>query len=209
MSVERTAKFWDKLAPRYSAQPVADESSYQKKLEITQTYFNADMAVLEIGCGTGSTAIAHAPYVKHILATDISSNMLEIAQAKADAQQLSNVSFQRSSVDDLRAPGASFDAVLALNILHLLENWDEALGKIYALLKPGGIFVSSTICMGDGLNLLRLILPVCGFLRLIPAVKTISRSQLEQSVVDAGFDIDYQWQPENSKAVFLVAKREG
>jgi len=43
------------------------------------------MQVLEFGRGTGSTAIAHALYVKHIHATDVSSKMFEITQGKADA----------------------------------------------------------------------------------------------------------------------------
>jgi len=42
------------------------------------------MELLEFGCGTGSTAIVHVPYVNHIHAIDIFSNMICIAQAKAD-----------------------------------------------------------------------------------------------------------------------------
>ena len=67
--------FWNKRADKYSKQPVPDEDAYRKKLEKTREYFRPDMDVLEIGCGTGSTAIAHAPYVRHILATDFSSRM--------------------------------------------------------------------------------------------------------------------------------------
>lgn len=63
--MDRSEKFWDKIATRYSKKPVADEAAYQKKLQITQEYFRPDMEVLEIGCGTGSTAITHAPHVKH------------------------------------------------------------------------------------------------------------------------------------------------
>ena len=61
------SKFWNKRADKYSQRPIADESAYQKKLETTRRYFQPDMEILEIGCGTGSTAIAHAPFVKHIL----------------------------------------------------------------------------------------------------------------------------------------------
>lgn len=78
-------EFWEKRADKYSRQPVADEASYQRKLEVTRKYFRPDMEVLEIGCGTGSTAISHAPYVKHIRATDFSSRMIEIAKEKARA----------------------------------------------------------------------------------------------------------------------------
>ena len=87
-------KFWDKIAERYSKKPVADEAAYQKKLEVTRSYFHFEMKVLEFGCGTGSTAIAHAPYVKHILAIDISSKMIEIARAKAAADKVKNVTFK-------------------------------------------------------------------------------------------------------------------
>ena len=74
------ARFWDKRAEKYAQRPVADQAAYEKKLEITRRYFNPDSVVLEIGCGTGSTALAHAPYVGHILATDISPNMIGIAR---------------------------------------------------------------------------------------------------------------------------------
>ena len=73
MKSYRRAKFWDRIAERYARTPVADETSYKKKLQITQDYLRPGMEVLEFGCGTGSTALIHAPYVKHIHAIDISS----------------------------------------------------------------------------------------------------------------------------------------
>jgi cyclopropane fatty-acyl-phospholipid synthase-like methyltransferase len=67
--MDRETAFWNKLADKYSRRPVADEAAYKKKLEVTRKYFEPNMEVLEIGCGTGSTAIAHAPFVRHIRAT--------------------------------------------------------------------------------------------------------------------------------------------
>ena len=88
--MSQSTKFWDNIAERYSKQPIADEATYQKKLQVTREYFQPDMEVLEFGCGTGSTAILHAPYVKHIRAIDFSSKMIEIAQGKAEAQNIEN-----------------------------------------------------------------------------------------------------------------------
>jgi cyclopropane fatty-acyl-phospholipid synthase-like methyltransferase len=68
--MDRETAFWNKLADKYSRRPIADEAAYQKKLDVTRQYFEPDMEVLEIGCGTGTTAIAHAPFVKHIHATE-------------------------------------------------------------------------------------------------------------------------------------------
>ncbi|MCP4319127.1 MAG: methyltransferase domain-containing protein [Hyphomicrobiales bacterium] len=94
------SRFWDKIAERYSRKPVADEDAYQRKLQVTREYLRPDMEVLEFGCGTGSTAIAHAPYVKHIEAIDISSKMIEIAHGKADAGKVENVTFEQATIED-------------------------------------------------------------------------------------------------------------
>ncbi len=132
------------MADRYSKQPIADEAAYQKKLQVTREYFRPDMEVLELGCGTGSTAIKHAPYVKHILAIDISSKMIEIAQGKADVEKVENVTFEQSTIEELSVSDQTLDAVLGLSILHLLDNKEEIIAKVHKMLKPGGIFVTST-----------------------------------------------------------------
>jgi len=61
--MDQSAKFWDKIAERYSKRPIADEAAYEKKLQVTREYFRPDMEVLEFACGTGSTAIEVAPLV--------------------------------------------------------------------------------------------------------------------------------------------------
>ena len=200
-------KFWDKMADGYSKKPVADEESYRKKIEVTREYLRPDMEVLEIGCGTGATAISHAPHVKHIQAIDISSRMIEIAQGKAAASNVNNVTFTRAVVDELSVPDQTFDAVLGLSILHLLENKEDVISRIWKMLKPGGIFVSSTACIGDTLNVFKFIAPIGEFFRLLPPIRVFKRSELEESLKNVGFDIDYQWQPGSGKAVFIVAKK--
>lgn len=206
--MDRPAEFWDKIAEGYAKRPVADEAAYQKKLQVTREYFQPEMEVLEFGCGTGSTAIAHAPYVKHIRAIDISAKMLEIAQGKADAEQVENITFERSTIDEFSAAERSLDAVLGLSILHLLANKEEVIAKVHKMLKPGGIFVSSTACIGDTiLRFLAFIVPIGKLLGLLPLVKAFTRKELERSLTDAGFEIDYQWQSGKGKAVFIVAKK--
>ncbi len=204
---DRSEKFWDRLAERYSKRPIADEAAYQKKLQITREHFRPDSEVLEIGCGTGSTAILHAPHVKHIRAIDISSKMIEIAQGKANAQNIENVTFERSTIDELSVPDRSVDAVLGMSILHLLENKEEVIARVYKMLKPGGVFVTSTACIGDDMKFFKVIAPVGKFLRLMPVVKVFTQQDLADSITDAGFEIDYQWKPSKGAAVFIVAKK--
>ncbi len=202
-----STKFWDKIADKYSKQPIADEASYQKKLKITQEYFKPDMKVLEFGCGTGSTAIIHASHVKHIRAIDISPNMIAIAKKKAEAENIKNITFEQLTIEKLNIEDCTYNAVLGLSILHLLHDKEQVMTKVYSLLKPGGIFVTSTTCLGDTMSWFKLIAPIGKFLGFFPLVKVFTTQHLIDSLTAAGFIIDYQWQPSKDKAIFIVAKK--
>ena len=205
--MNQSSKFWDKIAKRYARKPVADEAAYQQKLQVTRTYLRPDSEVLEFGCGTGSTAISHSPFVRHIRAIDISSKMLEIAQEKADQAGVQNVTFEQLTIEEVDVPDQSLDAVLGLSILHLLENKEEAIAKVHRMLKPGGVFVTSTACIGDTMKFFKLIAPVGKLLGLMPFLDIFTIEELVASLTDVGFEIDHQWQPGRGKAVFIVAKK--
>ncbi len=207
--MSESAKFWDWIAQRYAKRPVADEAAYQKKLQITRKYLRPNMEVLEFGCGTGSTAIAHAPYVKRIQAIDISAKMLVIAREKVAANNITNVSFEQAGIDEFAAPDQTFDAVLGLSILHLLNDKATVIAKIYRMLKPGGVFVSSTACLGGSIPILRAILRIGRFFDLLPLVQFFTAQELEHNLTAAGFQIDHQWQPGKGKAVFIVVRKPG
>ena len=207
VNMSKSAKFWDKIAERYSKRPVADEVSYQKKLKITREYFRPDMEVLEFGCGTGSTAIVHAPYVKHIRAIDISSKMIEIARRKAETAHIENITFEKATIDDLCAHDHTLDAVLGLSILHLLEDKEAVIAKVHKMLKPGGVFVTSTPCLGDTQSYVKWILPIGRLLGIMPPVKIFTMKALEDSLTTSSVKLDCQWQPGKGKAVFIVAKK--
>lgn len=199
-------QFWDKAAARYAKSPVKDEASYQKKLAITRDYFQPDWSVFEFGCGTGSTAILHAPYVRDILATDVSAKMLEIAEAKARDGGIDNIRFQQGTLDSLSLTPGSFDAVLGLNILHLVEDPEAAISRVSSLLKPGGVFVSNTVLADDMKLHWRLLIPLMQALGFAPHVSRFGKKGLLAMLARAGFDIDHEWQPD-SLSVFIVARK--
>jgi ubiquinone/menaquinone biosynthesis C-methylase UbiE len=199
--------FWNKRADRYSQRPISDEATYQKKLEKTREYFHADMDVVELGCGTGSTALAHAPCVRHILATDFSTRMVEIGRDKAKAAGIDNVTFAALPAEGLDVADASLDAVMAHNLLHLVEDRDQVIADVHRMLKPGGVFVTSTACIGDMMPLFRLVIPVGRLLRLVPLVKVFSVAQFKESLENAGFEIDHEWLPKKNAAVFIICRK--
>lgn len=201
-------KFWDNAAEKYSKSAVGNEKVYQEKLEATQKYFTEESEVLELACGTGSTSIHHAPLVKHILATDISNSMLDIGRGRASEAGIENITFQQATVENLEAQPASFDVVLALNILHLIEDPVAAVNKVSTLLKPGGYFVTGTACLGDVVfNYYRFIIPILRLLGKAPPVHYVKRSDLEGSFADAGLEIVFQRPPAKGEAAFIIVRK--
>jgi cyclopropane fatty-acyl-phospholipid synthase-like methyltransferase len=81
MTPPTDAYFWDKISQKYSNSPIADQAAYEKTLNKTRTLLRQHDTALELGCGTGGTGIHLADSVNRYLATDISSAMVDIAQA--------------------------------------------------------------------------------------------------------------------------------
>lgn len=201
------SRFWDRMAAKYARQPIADEEAYRTKLKVTQGYFRPDMDVLEFGCGTGGTAILHAPFVRHITAIDFSESMLEIARGKAAAAEVANVSFERADIADLPVEEARYDAVLGLSILHLLHDKEAVIAKVFRMLRPGGYFVSSTTCIGDTMAFFKFFAPIGKALGALPQLDVMTSGELVQSLSSAGFAVVHRWQPGKGKAVFIVAQK--
>lgn len=200
-------QFWDKAAKRYVKSPIKDEATYHKKLAITREYFTPESQVLEFGCGSGGTALLHSPYVKHILATDISDNMIEIAKQEAADADVNNVGFQQGTLESLNLQTESFDAVLGLNVLHLLEDVDGTIKQVHQLLKPGGVFVSSTGLVGQLNMAFRWMIRAMQLLGMAPFIARLTKPQLVESLTKAGFSIEHEWQP-NRGSLFIVAKKQ-
>ena len=201
------AEFWDRIAPRYSKQSIADTESYERKLAATQAMMQPDMTVLELGCGTGSTALMHAPYVAQIVATDVSSAMIAIGREKATEAGIDNVDFQQASVEEFEAPDGHFDMVLALNLLHLVPDREAALARIYRWLKPGGVFISSTVCLSNKMWFLRPVIPVMQWLGKAPYVSFVSEAAMLDEVKSAGFEAQEHWSHGRANSLFLLARK--
>ncbi|MBT5074062.1 MAG: methyltransferase domain-containing protein [Kordiimonadaceae bacterium] len=202
-----SVKFWDRAANSYSKAPISDQRVYNKKLAITRDYLTPESQVLEFGCGTGSTAMLHSPFVKHIHAIDVSNKMLAIANANSKEEAIDNISFEQTSIEQFNAQDDSYDAVLGLNILHLLEDKKAAIAKVHKMLKPGGVFVSSTMCGGSSFSFMRFFLKIGGALGLLPKVNYFSQGSLQMGLQDAGFQLTHVWSPDDSDTAFIVAKK--
>ena len=190
MSIASGARFWDRASRKYARSRIADPDGYERTLERTRVHLQPGYSVLELGCGTGTTALRLADGARSYLGTDISGGMIAIAQEKLAVDPIPALSFRTATAEELVHEESRFDAVLGFNYLHMVRDVPDTLRSIHALLKPGGLYISKTPCLGDMNPLIPLLLlPVMRAIGKAPHVSSFSASMLEQSIVNAGFDV--------------------
>lgn len=189
MSSVSDARFWDRTSGRYARSAIADPAGYERTLEQTRELLKPQDRVLELGCGTGSTALRLASSVQSYLATDISTGMIAIAEQKQAIAAIPGLSFRVATAEAL-APEAPFDAVLGFSYLHLVRDLPGTLERVRGLLAEGGLFISKTPCIGDMNPLLGYAaLPVMRALRLAPYAAVFNAAELKEQISAAGFQI--------------------
>lgn len=182
------APFWDKIAEKYAAKPVKNAAAFERKQAITREHLRPESKVVEIGCGTGSLALDLSPFAGHIHAVDISAEMLRIANEKKQARGVANVTFHQGTLDgpDTFQPG-SFDLALAYSILHLVPDRLHVLRSLWGLLKPGGSFISSNVCLGDTWLPYGPLISVARWLGKAPVVHSYDRETIVREMRAVGF----------------------
>lgn len=212
MSTASDARFWDRSSRKYARSGVADPAGYARTLDRTRALLKPCDRVLELGCGTGTTALRLAGDVRSYLATDISAEMIAIAREKHGASPIPALVFKSATAETLTPDAGRFDAVIGFNYLHLVRDLPGTLRRIHALLAADGLFVSKTPCVGNMKALIRLALPVMRAARLAPYAGVFRASELSAHIADAGFDIlateDHASKGGEARP-YLVARKHG
>lgn len=199
--------FWDKIADRYAARPIGNETAYGATLDITRRYL-PDMAhVLEVGCGTGTTTLRLAGDVRQMLGTDLSPRMVEIATQRAIDAGVTNVQFQVHAAD--ASVGGPYDAVIAFNLLHLLDDIPKMIADAHRVLADGGVFISKSACLKRGwFRLLRVPIWIMTAIGKAPRIDFLTAAQLDQMFLEAGFTIEHaEMLPPRGPMRVIVARK--
>ena len=146
---------WDSVAAEWQrwwkTTEAAAEIVSRRLIELAEIKQNSK--VLDIATGIGEPAITAAKKVGnggHVMATDISPQMLSIAKQRAISLGLQDViEFKEGDTETISLLDSSFDAALCRFGLMFLPNLGAGLSNIYKSLRKGGIFATAVLASPD------------------------------------------------------------
>lgn len=99
-----------------------------------------DWRALDVATGAGHVALALAPRVAHVIAADLTQEMLDEAVTLAGTRGITNIEFVRAPAELLPFPEASFDLVTSRIAPHHFNDVEAFVREVARVLKPGGTF---------------------------------------------------------------------
>lgn len=202
--MNKSERFWDRMSKNFDDQEKTNDKVFLK----ARKYLNSSDKVLDYACATGMYTFEAAGHVKEIHGIDISSKMIEVAKRNAGERQEQNVTFAQATIFDERYAKEPFDVILAFNILHLLGDLPEVVQRINELLKPGGLFISASACLGESGAFLRTLITLLGKTGLVPQVNIFKSSELKAFITGRGFQIiEVEKIPDSVSHYFIAARK--
>lgn len=179
--------YWERHARRYDRSTRLLARPVPRMLELAVGAARGKARVLEVAAGTGLLTTAIGPVVGALIATDYAHEMVKQLEARVRDAALANVTCEQADLYALRFEDATFDAVVAANVLHLVPDLEGALASLRRVLAPGGTLIVPTYLHREtlGASLLSRVFALTGF----PGQRRFTLATLRESVDRAGFAI--------------------
>jgi ubiquinone/menaquinone biosynthesis C-methylase UbiE len=103
--------------------------------------------VLDVGCGTGASALPAAEIVGsrgRVIGVDLAERLLAIARQKAESQSLGNAEFRAGDMERLRYPDDRFDAVVSVFSIFFVPDMVRQVRELWRMVRPGGSLAITT-----------------------------------------------------------------
>ena len=137
---EQEEEYWGKFAPTYDNDQEYIVGKAILQAITTKLHKECDLGeVIEFGCGPGYFTKVIARKAKHVIATDLSDQMLEVARVQL--QKFQNITIQKANCEDTYFPSGRFDSVFMANLIHVVENPMNVFQESHQILRHGGLLL--------------------------------------------------------------------
>jgi len=207
---EARERYWSRFPDTYDGNQeyvVGKELLDDIKQELNLLPELGDM--VEFGCGSGYFTASIVQKANHLVATDLSNELLE--KARERFHENPKVVVQKENCMETSFISEGFDTVFMANVIHVVEDPFKTLHECHRILKHGGVLIIVTYT-GYGMQLWEKFKLGVRFLKTWgkPPVHThvFSPERLAGLVENAGFSIkEVKLIGNQSKAVFVIGKK--
>jgi ubiquinone/menaquinone biosynthesis C-methylase UbiE len=211
MGGEKKERYWSRYARMYDEYTEYVVGKDLRQVVVERLLEEHELGeTIEFGCGTGYYTRVIARRAARVLATDLSDEMVEIAQA--GLREFHNVTVQRADCENPSFSAGSFDTVFMANVIHTIENPSKALHESYRILKQKGLLllVAYTDCGLNWFEKMGLSVRYTMTFGMPPpyGLKNFSPEELEHLVTFAGFMVEeIQLLGDAPKALYLKGRK--
>src|SRR5215510_12586165 len=143
---EKAAASYNAAADHFDDEPLSFWDLIGKRT-VNNLKLQAGAKVLDVGCGTGASALPAAQAVGTnglVLGVDLASRLLERARAKASVAGIDNVEFRLADMTALNYPDDSFDAVISVFSIFFVPDMKGLVRELWRMVRPGGKLAVTT-----------------------------------------------------------------
>jgi ubiquinone/menaquinone biosynthesis C-methylase UbiE len=137
---------YDAAAAHFDERPLSFRDRFGERT-VARLELPVGASVLDVGCGTGATAILTAELVGRegrVIGVDLSARMVMRARAKARARGVRNAEFCVADMGELVFPDGGFDAVISAFSIFFVPDMEAQVRKLWRLVRPGGQLAVTT-----------------------------------------------------------------
>ena len=185
---QKDREYWERHSRGYDRSLRLLRKPLPRMLELTSNAVAGATRVLEVAAGTGLVTTVIAGVAREVVATDYSDAMVALLESRVRDRSLSNVTCERGDIYALSYEPASFDAVVAANVLHLVPDFEGAVAALRRVLRPGGKLVVPTFCHDQTLGsaIVSRLLSLTGF----PSHRRFTATSLREGLEGQGLCIE-------------------
>ena len=143
-------KRFDEVAHRYDTPDKLERSKKIIEKLVSVLPVDKSWKVLDVGIGTGNTAIYLSPYVKEIVGTDLSSGMLEVLDKKIKELGIKNIRYYKKDILEEDFQERDFDLIFNAMTMHHIDDPEKAISRFKEFLKPEGYIAVVDLYKEDG-----------------------------------------------------------